>query len=267
MTRLGFSKYIPDLGLITHYSEFGDSRVHHINPWIKFALLPLIIFDLTVVSNGTLLLFMYLAVFIFWVASESPVVLLVNWYTTPLFFVVSIAFFLMFAVPGVPLISYGPLQLTVQGLEFLATLVLRSLIGVTYGLTLLMTTKYNYLTHIISKVMPSPLDQIALLTYRFLFLMLDGLESTIVAMKNRGGLNFSGFKEGATFYGSVLALAFIRSFDRAERVAKAMESRAYDGRLASYYSPPRVSYGGYAFILSAVFISVILCSYGRFSLV
>jgi cobalt/nickel transport system permease protein len=267
MTRLGFSKYIPDLGLITHYSEFGDSPVHRINPWIKFALLPLIIFDLTVVSSGTLLLFMYLAVFIFWVASEAPVMLLVYWYTTPLFFVVSIAFFLMFAVPGAPLISYGPLQLTVQGLEFLAILVLRSLIGVTYGLTLLMTTKYNYLTHIISKVMPSPLDQIALLTYRFLFLMLDGLESTIVAMKSRGGLNFSGFKEGATFYGSVLALAFIRSFDRAERVAKAMESRAYDGRLASSYSPPRVSYGGYAFILSAAFISVILYSYGGFSLI
>ena len=57
MTRLGFSKYIPDLGLITHYSEFGDSPVHRINPWIKFALLPLIIFDLTVVSSGTLLLF------------------------------------------------------------------------------------------------------------------------------------------------------------------------------------------------------------------
>jgi cobalt/nickel transport system permease protein len=267
MTRLGFSKHIPDLGLITHYSEFGDSPVHRINPWIKFALLPLIIFDLTVVSNGTLLIFMYLAVLIFWVASESPVVLLLYWYSMPLFFVVSIAFFLMFAVPGAPLISYGPLQLTVQGLEFLAILVLRSLIGVTYSLTLLMTTKYNYLTHIISKVMPSPLDQIALLTYRFLFLMLDGLASTIVAMKSRGGLNVSGIKEASKFYGAVFALAFIRSFDRAERVAKAMESRAYDGRLASSYSPPRVSYGGYAFVLSAAFISVLLYSYGRFSLI
>ncbi|MGA3359083.1 MAG: cobalt ECF transporter T component CbiQ [Halobacteriota archaeon] len=267
MTRLGFSKHIPDLGLITHYSEFGDSPVHRINPWIKFALLPLIIFDLTVVSNGTLLTFMYLAVLIFWVASESPVVLLAYWYTMPLFFVVSIAFFLMFAVPGAPLISCGPLQLTVQGLEFLATLVLRSLIGVTYSLTLLMTTKYNYITHIISKVMPSPLDQIALLMYRFLFLMLDGLASTIVAMKSRGGLNLSGIKEASTFYGAVFALAFIRSFDRAERVAKAMESRAYDGKLASSFSPPRLAYSGYAFILSAAFISVILYSYGRFSLI
>ncbi|MDD1721373.1 MAG: energy-coupling factor transporter transmembrane protein EcfT [Euryarchaeota archaeon] len=249
MTRFGFERHLPNLGLITHFSERGSSLVHQVSPWTKIALLPVLIFDVTVVSDITLLFaILMLVVFLFWIA-KLPLLLLVYWCTLPVFFVVSIGFLLVWTVPGYVLVSYGSLQLTLQGIVFLAALMIRALTGVIYSLIILMTTKYNYLTRVVSKTLPYPLNQIALLSYRFIFLAFDGLDATLTAMESRGGLHLSSFSKRGRFYGSVFALAFIRSFDHAERVAKAMQSRGYDGRLTASYNVPRPSYWGYACII------------------
>jgi cobalt/nickel transport system permease protein len=251
MTNIGFEKHLPDLGLITHYSEFGSSPIHKISPWTKIVLLPVVVFDITVITDLRLLLMMLFAVVcLYW--------------TLPVFFVTSIVFLLIWTVPGSTLISYGPIHLTFEGVALFVTLIVKTLTGVSYSLVLLMTTKYNYLTHIISKVLPYPLSQIALLTYRFLFLMLEGLESMVIAMKCRGGLKLSGIRKHGKFYGSVFALAFIRSFDKADQVAKAMQSRGYQGKLTSSYHVPRPSAGGYAFIFVAVLLSIFIYSFGRY---
>ena len=264
MTNIGFEKHLPDLGLITHYSEFGSSPIHKISPWTKIILLPVVVFDITVITDLRLLLLMLFAVVCIYWASELPLALLFYWWTLPVFFVTSIVFLLIWTVPGSTLISYGPIHLTFEGVALFVTLIVKTLTGVSYSLVLLMTTKYNYLTHIISKVLPYPLSQIALLTYRFLFLMLEGLESMVIAMKCRGGLKLSGIRNHGKFYGSVFALAFIRSFDKADQVAKAMQSRGYQGKLTSSYHVPRPSAGGYAFIFVAVLLSIFIYSFGRY---
>ena len=255
MTRFGFERHLPDLGMITHFSERGSSIVHKASPWTKVALLPVIVFDVTVISNLELLFIILIAVLILYWVGKLPLLQLAYWCTLPIFFVISIGILLMWTVPGYVLASYGPVQLTVQGIAFLATLVIRALIGVIYSLTVLMTTKYNFLTHIVSKTLPYPLNQIALLSYRFIFLAFDGLDATLTAMKSRGGLHLSSSIQGR-FYGSVFALAFIRSFDQAERVAKAMESRGYSGRLTASYDVPAPSAWGYVGLVVASCASV-----------
>ncbi len=256
MTTFGFERHLPNLGLITYFSERGSSRVHHVSPWTKLALLPVIIFAVTVVSDTALLfLLLAVAVIVYWIA-KLPLLLLPYWCSLPAFFVVSIGFLLVWTVPGYTLVSYGPLQLTVQGITFLTALLLRALTSVVYSLTILMTTKYNYLTHVVSRTLPYPLNQIALLTYRFIFVTLHELDATLTAMKTRDGLRFSRFSSRGRFYGSVFALAFIRSFDHAERVAKAMQARGYDGRLTASSSVPMPSRWGYACILLASCASI-----------
>jgi cobalt/nickel transport system permease protein len=255
MTNVGFEKHLPDLGVITHYSEFGTSLVHSASPWTKAALLPLVVFDITVITDLRLLILILLAVlFVYW-AAELPIVLLLYWWTLPAFFVLSIAFLLIWTIPGSSLVNFGSLELTVEGIAFLASLMMKALTAVTYSLVLLMTTKYNHLTHIVSQVLPYPLNQIALLAYRFLFLTVDGLESTVVAMKTRGGLTLSGLRKSGRFYGSVFALAFIRSFDKADHVAKAMVSRGYDGTLTASLTVPKPSARGYALIAASAVLS------------
>jgi cobalt/nickel transport system permease protein len=263
MISLGFEKHLPDLGLITHYAEFGKSPVHRISPWTKVVLLPVVVFDITVISDLRLLLLILFAVVCLYWASDLPLTLLIYWWTLPAFFVTTIAFLLVWSIPGSSLISYGTIHLTLEGVAFLVTLITKALTGVSYSLVLLMTTKYNYLTHIVSKVLPYPLSQITLLTYRFLFLTLEGLWSTVIAMKSRGGVKLSSLRKHGVFYGSVFALAFIRSFDKADHVAKAMESRGYNGKLASSYRVPQPSFAGYAFVLVAMLLSGCFYLFGR----
>ena len=262
MTRLGFERHIPDLGLATSYAEFGDSAVHRISPWLKFAVLPLLVLDVTVINDIRILALIFMTALLFYAVSRLPLLTLFYWYTLPVFFIVSIAFLLIWTVRGVPLFRIGPLKLTIQGGILLLTLVLKSLAVVTYSFIVIMTTKYNYQSYIVSKVLPYPLDQIILLAYRFTFLALDGLEETIIAMRSRGGFNISGLQKNGRFYGSVFALAFIRSFDRADRVSKAMESRGYKGRLMSIHRPPNPSPVGYisllALLVSSVYVLVTL---------
>ncbi len=257
MTTFGFERHLPNLGVITHLSERGASPVHQISPWTKVALLPIIIFDITVISNTALLFAILVAVILVYVVARLPALLLLYWCSLPVFFVVSIGIFLMWTVPGYVVISYGSLQLTVQGIEFLGTLIMRALTGVIYSLIVLMTTKYNYLTHVVAKTLPYPLNQIALLSYRFIFLVFDRLDATLTAMNSRGGLHLSRFSTRGRFYGSVFALAFIRSFDHAERVTKAMQSRGYEGRLTASYRMPAPSYWGYACILLILCASIL----------
>ncbi|MGZ4912236.1 MAG: energy-coupling factor transporter transmembrane component T family protein [Halobacteriota archaeon] len=256
MATFGFERHLPNLGVITHFSERGSSLVHRVSPWTKIALLPVIIFDVTVVSDIALLFCILLAVVLLYWIAKLPLLLLVYWCSLPVFFAVSIGVLLVWTVPGYVLVSYGSLQLTVQGIAFLAALIIRALTGVIYSLLVIMTTKYNYLTHIVSKTLPYPLNQIALLSYRFIFLAFDGLDATLTAMKTRGGLHLSSFSTRGRFYGSVFALAFIRSFDHAERVAKAMQSRGYNGRLTASYGVPMPSYWGYACIILASCASI-----------
>ncbi len=264
MARFGFERHLPNLGLITHFSERVYSPVHRCSPWTKVALLPVIIFDVTVVSNIALLCVILVAVILLYWIAKLPLALLVYWCSLPVFFVVSIGALLAWTVPGYVLISYGPVQLTAQGVEFLITLIIRALAGVIYSLTVLMTTKYNDLTHVVSKTLPYPLNQIALLSYRFIFLAFDGLDATLTAMKSRGGLHLSSFAARGRFYGAIFALAFIRSFDNAERVAKAMQSRGYDGRLIASHRVPKPSYGGYAFLVLVSCVSLVYYARGFF---
>ncbi len=256
MARLGFERHIPDLGLITAYAELRDSAVHRISPWLKFAVLPLLVLDVTVIHDVRILVIMFVITVVLYAVSRLPLLTLLYWYTLPVFFVVSIAFLLIWTVPGVPLFSVGPLTLTLQGAILLLTLILKSLTVVTYSFIVIMTTKYNHQSYIVSKVLPYPLDQVILLAYRFLFLTLDGLEETIIAMRSRGGFNIAGLRKSGRFYGSVFALAFIRSFDRADRVSKAMESRGYTGRLTSTDRPPNPSRVGYISLVLFLGLSV-----------
>jgi len=92
-----------------------------------------------------------------------------------------------------------------------------------------MTTRYAHLSTIIYRIFPSPIDQIFLMSYRFLFVTLSMVDSIIRAFKSRGGVFIKSLIRQSRTFAEIFALVFIRSYDRAERVSKAMESRGYNG--------------------------------------
>ena len=194
---------------------------------------------------------------IYW-ASGSPVKKLFQWYLLPVMFVLSLVILLMWREPGHPLMSLWisgmSITLTDNGLLLVFRLLLKALISMTFSMFFLMTTRYAYLSTMIYRVFPSPIDQIFLMSYRFIFITLKMVNAMMKALKSRGGGLIKGMTRQSQMFAEIFALVFIRSYDRAERVNKAMEARGYSGKYIAATGIPRIGNAEYAFMMGILLI-------------
>jgi cobalt/nickel transport system permease protein len=75
---------------------------------------------------------------------------------------------------------------------------------------------------------PGLLVQLALLTYRYLFVLTDELDRLRVALRVRGFRNRAN-RHSYRVVGAVAGTLLVRGHERAERVAQAMRCRGFDG--------------------------------------
>jgi cobalt/nickel transport system permease protein len=259
MSSAAFSPHIPDLDLITYYAEKQVSVFSQVSPWTKFSSLIFLVLAITLTRNLAILLGLYLVVVFLYVLSGLPVKKLAGWYTLPAIFVISLIGILIWSEPGVHIVSLPlgifTLTLTDNGLILLATLTLKAFITVTFSLFFLMTTRYPHFAAMISRIFPTPLDQIFLMAYRFLFLTLAMTGSVLKSVRSRGGGLIHSVRMQGRLFAGVFAHVFIRSFERGERVHKAMTARGFSGSYASYGDVPRPATAGYALLLALTVIS------------
>jgi len=216
--------------------------IHRASPWTKLVFLLLLVVTVVLTQNLASLLLVYASVLLVYCVSDLPKKKLLDWYLLPIFFVLLISIMFLFNEPGRALIRisfYGwSLRLTDAGVVLLARLLARSLIVVTFSFTLVMTTKYNQLSYVIQKILPSPMNSMFLLSYRFSFLISDNLSTMLRAVYSRGGNLVKGFFGRSRLYGAVIGASLIHAIEKAERVGKAMEARGFSGRLRVYEQPP-----------------------------
>lgn len=233
MSSSMISDHIPDIDLITSCAERQDSIFSHASPWTKGILLILIVLLITVTSDIRVLAVLYVLILATCLGAALPIKKIVAWYTMPVIFVISLVGIMAWTQPGVPVLTIPvagvALTLTDQGILLIGILLLKALIVVTYSLFFLMTTPYAQFSALISRIFPSPLDQIFLLAYRFLFLTMAMAASMLKAIRSRGGGVIRSIRMQGHLFGEVFGLVFIRSFEQAERVEKAMTSRGYNG--------------------------------------
>ncbi len=246
------SGHIPDIDLITYHSEHNQTIFARVSPWTKAIALLIIVLFITVVKSLALIVLLYVLVLAIYAAARLPLRKLFAWYTLPLFFVLSLVILMIWNVPGRPLFSLGAfgygITLSDSGLLLLVGLSLKALISVTFSLFFLMTTKYNYFSTMIYRVFPSPIDQIFLMSYRFIFLTLKMVDAMIKALRSRGSGLISSAAKQSRLFAEVFALVFIRSYDRADRVSKAMESRGFSGKYMAATQIPPMQPADYAFV-------------------
>lgn len=259
------SPHIPDLDLITYYGERNGSVFSKVSPWTKAFMLLLIILFITISRNLLLLALLYgTTLAAYWLAG-LPVKKLFQWYLLPALFVFSLILLLVWEQEGDPLFTLGvpgfSLTLTDTGLGLALTLLLKALISVTYTIFFLMTTKYTHFSTLIYKACPYPVDQIFLMSYRFIFVTLKMVDSMLKAVRSRGGgLVKSALRQGRMF-AEVFALTLIRSYDRADRISKAMEARGYSGKYMAATHIPAVGPVEYMFMLASAALAVYLMLY------
>ena len=256
------SEHLPDLDLITAIAERQDSVFSRVSPWTKAVLLILVVLAITLTRNLVVLTVLYAAIMLVFALAGLPVKKLAAWYTMPLVFVLSFVGILAWTEPGTPVITIPVgitvLTLTDNGIILVITLLLKALISISYSIFFLMTTRYEYFSGMIYRIFPAPLDQIFLMAYRFLFLTLAMTASLLKAVRSRGGGLLHSLQVQGTLFAEIAGLVFIRSFERAERVHKAMIARGYSpGSYGARTVIPLPSPAEYVIIVAA-FLAVIL---------
>ena len=236
MTTL--SNHVPDPRLITAFAERRDGPLHRVNPWTKVGVVGALVLAVTVFDRLALLAGLYGAVLVVYGLAGLPYRRLAGWYTLPMLFIVSVAGPLAFLEPGTPIggalsTPLGELSVTWAGLGLFGELSCRSLTVVTFALTASMTTKYTDVAYMLGRLLPRPIDQIALLTYRFTFVMLETLEDLVKAALSRGA-NFSEFWSNKRLYARILGMTMLSAIEQSERLVKSMEARGYDGDITLY---------------------------------
>ena len=149
------------------------------------------------------------------------------------FFILFMWFMLPFSFssPGLVVASFGPLDVTREGLELAVLLTVKANAIVIAVIALLATSPLYVLAAAGRRLhFPEKLINIFLLTVRYFDVMLNEFRRLRNAMRARGfksGLNRNTLNGLANLAGSLL----VRSFDRAERVHKAMLCRGYNGTI------------------------------------
>ncbi|MEZ3145633.1 energy-coupling factor transporter transmembrane protein EcfT [Halobaculum sp. MBLA0143] len=231
MTTL--SNHVPDPRLVTAFAQHRDSPFHRVNPWTKVALTGAFVVTVTVADSLAVLAGSYAATLAVYGVAGLAYRRLAGWYTLPALFVVSVAGPLAFLEPGTAVggslsTPVGDLSVTWTGLTLFAELAFRSLTVVTFTLAAVATTRYAHVAAVLGRLLPRPVDQIALLTYRFTFVMIETLEDLLKAALSRGA-SLSEFWSNRRLYARLLGTTMLTAVERSERLVVSMEARGYDG--------------------------------------
>ncbi|MEN6343261.1 MAG: energy-coupling factor transporter transmembrane component T [Methanospirillum sp.] len=224
--------HLPDPNMITLSAESGHSRLHGLDPRAKVGALAWLVILVTLAQPVWFLLLVWAGTVAVYALAGLPLRELLRWYILPTLFVLSLVILLIWGEPGGELVSAGGLELTTGGVMLAVTLLARALAGVTLTLAVLMTTRYAFMAAMVQRGLPAPIDQIFLLSYRFLFTTMALVDNLLLALRARGGGLTRGVLTRTRLFAGIFALSFLRSYDRADHVSRAMAARGYAGHFA-----------------------------------
>ncbi|MFH0775000.1 MAG: cobalt ECF transporter T component CbiQ [bacterium] len=151
-----------------------------------------------------------------------------TWIFIPLFSLF-IAIPAIFITPGETLFSVQGLTVTRQGLFGAALFVSRVIASVSYAILLSLTTKHFALLRVLRIFgIPQVFVMILGMSYRYIYLFLEVVENTYLAIKSRVGTKLH-YKKGQHIIAGNISSLWQRSYYMNEAVYNAMLSRGYTG--------------------------------------
>jgi cobalt/nickel transport system permease protein len=208
-----------------------DSPVSRLDPRWKLAGLAVLLVAATLVQHllGTAI---FLAVgLLLAVTARLPR----GWYLrqlgAALGFVVLFAAPLPFLLTGPGwVVTWGPLHVSEYGTAVAVRLCFKVVTVATLGLVVLGTAPLEVTLKAMHALkVPGLLVQLLLLTYRYVFVLVDELARLRVAVRVRGyRARFS--RHSYRTVGHVAGTLLVRGYERSERVGQAMRCRGFDGR-------------------------------------
>ncbi len=219
--------------IIEEQFSTGHSFVHNLDPRVK--IIVAILYSIVVaVSNNFSALLPALGVSLFLIVLSKLSIrkvfyrlLLVNG------MIIFLWVFLPFTYKGEAWFTIGPLAGTKEGVLYASQITVKCNAILLAMIALLSTTTIFTLGHAMGQLyFPDKIIQLFLFTYRYIHVIFQEYKRLINAMRIRGfipGTNLHTYRSYAYLVGMLL----VRSYDRAERIHKAMLCRGFHGR---YYT-------------------------------
>jgi cobalt/nickel transport system permease protein len=224
--------------MIEEQFSTGESFVHGLDPRVKIVVA--ILFSVVVaISSRFLALLPALALSLFLIVLTGlPArtlcyrLLLVNG------LIIFLWLLLPFTFHGETLFTIGPLAVTKEGVLYASRITLKCNAILLAMIALLATMPVFTLGHAMSRLyFPDKIIHLFLFTYRYIHVIFREYQKLINAMRIRGFIpqtNLHTYRSYAYLVGMLL----VKSYDRAERVHKAMLCRGFSGK---YYTLTRFS--------------------------
>jgi len=217
----------------------GESVLHRADPRVKTILTLLYMILIFIVDNYMCFLMLTIFTVIIIVVSGIPLKYTLKGLKPIAFIVIFTVIVNIFTTKGTPIVQYGSIKITFEGINIAIKLALKlSLLVITTSLLTLTTTPI-LLTDAIEKLMRPlklvgvPVHEIAMMmtiSLRFIPTLLEETDKIMKAQASRGAdFDTGNFIQRSKSFIPVLIPLFVSAFRRADDMAVAMEARCYRG--------------------------------------
>lgn len=155
----------------------------------------------------------------------------------PLAFVFLVSVALLFLAPGEPVARLGPLAVTDAGALRFGSVLGRAAVALGAAVILVSTTPFDELVRALRSLrMPEAVTTSLGLAYRFLYTLNDEVDRMRRAARSRNAAE--GAASRRRLLVGIAGAALRRSFDRSERVHRAMLARGFTGEMPALHAAP-----------------------------
>lgn len=217
----------------------GESALHKADPRVKIILSLIYMILIFIADNYMSFLMLTLFTILIIVISGIPIKYTLRGLKPIAFIVIFTVIINIFTTTGTPIVQYGFIKITYEGIDVAVKLALRLSLLVISTSLLTLTTTPILLTDAIEKLMypfkfvGMPVHEIAMMmtiSLRFIPTLLEETDKIMKAQASRGAdFDTGNFIQRAKSFIPVLVPLFVSAFRRADDMAIAMEARCYRG--------------------------------------
>lgn len=246
---------------IDRYSHY-ESVLQRWDPRVKIASLGILVFTIALLDSIPLVLGGFFVASFLLLLARLPFHFVQHGLEFVLIFLLPFFIVLPLTIPGEAIFHIGPLNVSWEGLRLATMIVVKAVSVVLTTYAIFGTTRFDIAMIALQRLkVPTIMVQMFLFTYRFIFVFMEEMKRKDTAMKSRGFVKRFDMRTLATV-GNFIGTLIIRSFERTERVYKAMLSKGYDGQFHTLREFESVVSDWIKFIL--IFVLAVCLSYVDF---
>ncbi len=216
------------------------SPIHRWDPRLRLVSIFTLIFSVILLYNLQLVVIGMIFSIILTCISKIPFSFVLSRMKLVLIFVIPFFIIIPFTIigTGVEIASFGSITLSYRGIEyvkFAALIVLKALTAVMLIFPMIGTSRMDITIKALEGLhLPNKLVQMFAFTYRYIFVLDDEFTRMDRSLASRG------FKRRGNLYtlittSKAIAMLFVKSYERADRVFYAMRSKGYSGTVATLH--------------------------------